>query len=466
MWIRWILLGIGALACCAAGARAEDPATLFGAAQGTTYSIKLSGLPAGFDLNSLHREIESLLAEFDRQVSTYRDDSELSRFNADRGEDWFPVSATTAAVVQRGLDMAAQSGGAFDPTVVPLLSLWNFDRKSRDLKLPDEAAIAAARAHVGYQRLQVRLDPPALRKSDPELAVNLNAIAQGYSVDLVADLLRSHQITNFMVEIGGEILTSGHKPDGSFWRIGIERPGAGEGVLQAALPLDNAAISTSGDYRQFYELNGIRYSHTMDPRTGRPVQHALASVTIVAEDCATADGLSTTLMVLGPEAGLQFAEEHGIAAWLLTRGPDHKLQVHASSAFLNGPGKSLLDLTDRTTAEQHATADQKKDERQQDAVAPAKRADTSWLTIVLAAVVFTCAVIGLAAGLVLRGKPLPGSCGGLAGMKDERGRPICPSCTIPPEKCDEFRRQIGEAAGQCEDHDSADAHSSQSPKTS
>ncbi|MCA9056119.1 MAG: FAD:protein FMN transferase, partial [Planctomycetaceae bacterium] len=317
--------------------------------------------------------------------------------------------------------------------------------------VPSDDAIAKARERVGYRRLSVRLDPPALKKEVPDLELNLNAIAPGWAVDRLADLLAQHGLGNYMIDIGGEIRTGGRKSDGSSWRIGIERPADDAHSLQAAVPLDDASIATSGDYRNFYIVDGVRYSHTVDPRTGVPVRHGLASVSLIADDCTTADGLATALMVLGPDEGLQLAERLQLAAWMLIRSDEGTITARSSSAFQQGVGKDLvefsaagnLDANDTGPDAEHApltggsAALAAKGE-------PAKEQSSQWLTLVLGMLGFSVAIVGLAMGLLLRGKPLPGSCGGLAGMKDEHGHPMCQSCTTPPEQCDEFRRKVSE----------------------
>lgn len=443
------------LLLAAAGVPAADGVVeLRGLAQGTTYSIKLVAPLDPAERAALHADVNRLLAEFDAQVSTYRDDSELARFNAARSTDWFPVSLTTARIVHRAREVSEASGGAFDVTIAPVLKLWRFNRRGGPPQLPDEDALAAARQRVGYRHLEVRLDPPALRKTLSEVEVNLNAIAPGYSVDLVAELLHERGYHDFLVEIGGELRASGRKPGGSSWRIGIERPAeAGSPrMLQAAVPLDDLAVATSGDYRQYFEVGGRRYSHTIDPGTGRPVEHRLSSVTVFANDCTTADAYATALMVLGPQQGLALAEREGLAVWMLIRDDAGGLTTASSSAFTSGLGRALIDLSVAGRAAPAEQADKSSPgvpepmSSSPPGAGPSSAgpvvSETPWSTLLLAAGVFAAAMVGLALGLILRGKGLAGSCGGLAGMRDEHGRPMCPSCTTPPEECAEFRKQF------------------------
>lgn len=421
-----------------AAARAEEPVLIFGPTMGSSWSIKLEGVPEGFDAAELKREAEAYLQGLDALISTYRNDSEISRFNTSRQTDWFPVAAETAKLLAHAVQMAELSAGAFDPTVAPLTQLWKFDRHEGRTALPSDAEITAARQRVGYQHLQVRLDPPALKKQIPELELNLNAVAPGWAVDRLVELLLSKGLSNFLVDVGSEIRTGGRKPDGSSWQVGIERPADADHVLQAAIPLDDQAVATSGDYRNFYVIDGQRYSHTIDPQTGRPVNHGLASVTVLASDCATADALATALSVLGPQAGMEFAERHGLAVWMMVRGEQGALSARASTAFADGVGRDLVDLAGDlpVVVEKPAAlpaAQAAPPEQDQEGASP-------WLVMLLALGAFLAACLGLGLGWLLRGKSLAGSCGGLAGLKDEHGRPMCGSCSIPPDQCEQFRQ--------------------------
>jgi thiamine biosynthesis lipoprotein len=187
---------------------------------------------------------------------------------------------------------------------------------------PSEEALQAAKQLVGYRKIAVRLDPAALKKDAEGVEVDLSSIAPGYTVDCMAEILVAHKIRDFMVEIGGEVRAMGHRPDGKPWRVAIERPVADRREMLQAVPLENAAISTAGDYRKFFEHDGRRYSHIIDPVSGRPVQHALVSVTVIAETCIEADGWDTPLLVLGPERGFACAEDNGIAALFISADGD------------------------------------------------------------------------------------------------------------------------------------------------
>ena len=313
---------------------------------GTTYSVAVAALPPGVTRDELAAAVADELASVNRQMSTWDAGSELSRFNAADGTDWFPVSPETAAVTALALAIAAESGGAFDPTVGPLVDLWGFGDGPRPERAPTDEKIAATLAAVGYEKLHVRDDPPALRKERPDVRVNLSAIAKGHGVDRVAERLQAAGATDYLVEIGGEVRAAGTKVGGAAWTAGVETPiddvtGARREVRRG-LPLAGepgaAALATSGNYRNFYALGGETVVHTLDPRTGRPALRpgddgsgddgagdgpVLASVSVLAADCATADALATAAMALGGVSGAGAArdllERRGAAALLIVR---------------------------------------------------------------------------------------------------------------------------------------------------
>jgi thiamine biosynthesis lipoprotein len=217
--------------------------------------------------------------------------------------------------------------------------LWHFGPSEKPLRPalrkyspPSEELLQATNQSVGYRNLAVRIDSPALKKLADGVEVDLSSIAPGYTVDRMAAILIEHQVRDFMVEIGGEVRAMGHRPDGKPWRVAIERPVALRREMLQVVPLENASISTAGDYRKFFEHEGRRYSHIIDPATGRPVEHRLASVTVVADTCIEADGWDTPLLVLGPERGLACAEKNGIAA-LFISADDNGEKVRTTSAW-------------------------------------------------------------------------------------------------------------------------------------
>ncbi|MGL4514576.1 MAG: FAD:protein FMN transferase [Lacipirellulaceae bacterium] len=310
-----------ALALLGKTAGAADPRveTFVGRTMGTTYQVSYvatDGLP---DAAELKPAVDALLVEVSRQMSTYDAASEVSRFNRQRGDGWFPVSKELGGVVDAALGVARDSGGAFDPTVAPLLAAWGFGPGPKAARPPSAERVARARQAVGYTLVEARLDPPALRKTNPRVALELSAIAPGYAVDAVADLLAAKGVAASMVEIGGEVVGRGRKPGGEPWRIGVEPADPEATAFQAVVELVDRAASTSGDYRNYFEHDGKRYSHTLDPRTGAPVDHSLATATVLAGTCQAADATATVLSVLGPEAGYAWAVEREVAALFVVR---------------------------------------------------------------------------------------------------------------------------------------------------
>lgn len=262
--------------------------------------------------------IRETLAAVNDEMSTYLPDSTLSRFNAAPVGGWFPVDATLAEVVATAGVLYRESGGAFDVTVGPLVNLWGFG-PDRGSGIPSAEAVAQTLDRIGHDRLEVSHDPPRLRKT-ADLYVDLSAIAKGHGVDRVIGRLGDAGCDAMLVDVGGEVRGTGVNPSGRPWRVGVEVPDpAGEGRIQRIIRLDDAAVATSGDYRNFIESGGRRYSHTIDPRTGFPVEHGLASVSVVHSSAMWADGYATLLTVLGPEQGLAFARDNGLAALLIVR---------------------------------------------------------------------------------------------------------------------------------------------------
>lgn len=290
-----------------------------GPTMGSTYSIKYVRSKDSPSLDLLKRETEEILAEVDQQMSTYRADSVIERFNDAPAGTCQVMPAPVLELIETGRELNEQSQGAFDLTLEPLLNLWGFGPKARVEKVPTPEQLAAAREQVGMQYLR-RFGEQLCK--DVDVQVDFNSIAAGYTVDRVVQRLTELGINSYLVEITGELKAAGRKPDGQQWRIGLEAPQTGERVAQRVLELDGYGISTSGDYRNYFEENGRRYSHTLDPLTGAPITHTLAAVTVADKSTLRADGLSTVLMVMGTERGLAFAERMGIAAFFITREGD------------------------------------------------------------------------------------------------------------------------------------------------
>ena len=306
--------------------RRADPATLHtlgGEAMGTTWSVRLAN-PGFLPLEDARAAIERALALVVRQMSNWEADSDVSRFNRAEAGTWYALPPEFFAVLRCALGWAQGSGGAWDPTVGPLVDLWGFGPRAdpladRAARVPAAEALARARARVGHGRIALR---PAERLAlQPGGAhVDLSGIAKGYSVDLVVDALRALGLSDFLVEVGGELRACGQRPDGQPWRVAVASTAQPEAAPRA-LALRDMAIATSGDHWHAFDQGGRRYSHTIDPRTGEPVAHGLTSVTVLHAECMQADALATVLTVLGPRDGLAFAEARGLAALLCERTP-------------------------------------------------------------------------------------------------------------------------------------------------
>lgn len=285
------------------------------------WHVTLTTSPSGVTEVEMVAGITQALRESSQRVAGWDQQSEISRFNAYQGADWLPVSPDLARLVETALRLGHESGGVYDITLRPLIALWGFgSAEAAKGKVPEATAITAALARVGYQKLQVQLDPPALRKVQPDLQVELASVADGYAVDVVANYLEGLGCQNYMVEVAGEIRTRGVSPRGDAWRVAIEKPQEDGRVAQQGIQLHDVGLATSGDYRNFFMQNGKRYSHTFDPATGYPVTHRLASVSVLAANGVLADGYATLLMAMGEEKGKAFALQHGLAAYFIWRG--------------------------------------------------------------------------------------------------------------------------------------------------
>ena len=326
-----------ALSACAPPPRAE---TLAGRTRGTTYSIRIADAALGKkQLAHLQAQIDAVLAEVNRQMSTYQPDSEIARFNRAGAHEPLAISPDFQFVARHGLALAEATGGAFDPTVGALVNLWGFGPDGAISRRPAPEQIEAARQTVGFRHLSLAPDG-RLAKDIPGLKLDLSAIAKGFGVDKVAALLREKKVDNFLVEIGGETLAEGHNAEGVPWRVGVQRPDldpAGGPALEGVLHLTGGrAVATSGDYQNFFrDEDGRIQAHIIDPRTAAPAQHAVASVSVLADDCLTADGLATALVVLGPAEGLPLlaAAFPGVEALFLLRHGENSFEEIATPGF-------------------------------------------------------------------------------------------------------------------------------------
>lgn len=316
-----VAMGLALMLSACDGQRAGMPThELSGQTMGTTFSIKLVAPDSKLDETVLGDNVTDVLTRINNRMSTWQPDSELSLFNTSPSTDWIKVSAEFCNVIEAALAVSRLTRGAFDITVGPLVNLWGFGPADKDYAgPPGDALITTTRQQVGYENLTTDCGAPAVRKARPDIYVDLSAYAKGYAVDQIAELLDQQELRNYLVEIGGELRMRGNNASNQDWAIAVEKPSDTERAVQTVVHLTDRAMATSGDYRNFFEFAGQRFSHTIDSRTGRPVSHNAAAVTVVADSAALADALATALLVLGPDEGFEFAEQEEIAAYFLLR---------------------------------------------------------------------------------------------------------------------------------------------------
>ena len=305
---------------------------LAGSTMGTTFNITLVDPPAELDLDQLNTAIQNTLERIENIASTYRDDSELSRFNSDSSTDWIQVTPEFCHMISAANDISFMTQGAFDITVGPLVNLWGFGPESSENEIPTDEEIAAAKERVGYETLETDCDHSVMRKSTATAYVDLSGWAKGYAVDQIAKLLDAQKLANYLVEIGGELRVRGHNAEQQKFSIAVEKPLSNSEMAYTLIRLSDVSVATSGDYRNFFEHDGQRYSHSIDPRTGRPVSDELAGVTVVSTNTAYADAVATAFLVLGVDDGLALAEKLRIAAYFLVR-TDNGIEEKSSSQF-------------------------------------------------------------------------------------------------------------------------------------
>lgn len=400
---------------------ASDPMLVGrGETMGSTYAVKVFAPPADFP-RDWQLLVDRELRLITDQMSTYIESSEISKFNASISLDWLEVSNDLALVVAKAIEISELSGGAFDITVMPLVKAWSFGPGKKRLVPPADAELELLRASVGYQNIEARLEPPALRKKIPSVTLDLNSIAPGHGADRLVRLLEGLGAKNLFVEVGGEVRVSGDKA-GSPWTVGIQQPDVEGLVVAVAYPLKDRSIATSGDYRSFFEYEGKRYSHTIDPRTARPVTHQLASVTVLADDCMTADAMSTAMSVLGEKEGLDFARRVGLDTLLMVRGAGGEISMLATGAF-----EASLPISE--------TNQREKDPPMNDA--------NAFLPVAIAGMIaFGLVVLAMAVGVIFGRKSISGSCGGLANSRDADGNVSCSLCSNPDNACKDLRERM------------------------
>jgi FAD:protein FMN transferase len=336
---------LSSLAIACGGAATPEGARFEGSAMGTTYVVRLGKTVSESERIGLARAIDAALEDVNRKMSNYLPDSEISRFNQAAPDVPVQVSTETFDVVREAVRVSEATGGAFDVTVAPLVRLWGFGAgASVPSEPPSASEIERARSLVGSGNILLDDDKIALTKRIAGLECDLSGIAKGYAVDRVALALEERDHWNYMVEVGGEVRTRGKNASDEAWRIGIEKPVSGARDIERIVPLSGLSMATSGDYRNFEEIEGKRYSHLIDPRTGRPADNRLASVSVVEETCMRADALASGLFVLGPERGYELAVENDLTVLFLVRTAEGKVVEKPTPSF-----RDLFDPTPHTS---------------------------------------------------------------------------------------------------------------------
>lgn len=366
------------------------------------------------DPAAVENEVADRLERVNQLMSTYIESSDVSRFNNAGKNQWVEIDRLTLQVIKQSLEISEMSGGAFDITVGPAVNLWQFGpEKDETQSAPTGPELDEVIKVVGYRNLELKEDPPSLRKSIAGVQIDLSAIAKGFAVDQVASGLDERGIKNFMVEVGGEVFAKGRGASG-VWRIGIEKPDESMRSVDKVVTLDRKGMATSGDYRNFRMIDGKRYSHAIDPRTCKPVELPPATSSVIADSCMVADAIATALMAMPESERLQFCKEQGVDAYIVNRNDNGKLVSSQTDAF--------------PLAELKLPSGRSKDE-------PRSILPVFFATLA----VFGIAILGMAVGAIFGNKPIAGSCGGLAAQQSEDGSSACSMCTKPVTECPDYQ---------------------------
>jgi thiamine biosynthesis lipoprotein len=407
-----------------------------GPTMGTRFTVKMFN-PPEFQVD-VRLEVDALLRHINDLMSTYLANSEITRFNESESTDWFPVSEETAFVAAFAQELAEKTDGAFDITIEPLVNAWSFGPKERKRVVPSDQELKQILSEIGHEKLEVRMTPPALKKALPKLEIDLSAVAKGYAVDQVVSLLNDLGANDVFVEIGGEVATSGDKA-GQPWQVGIQVPDTDQITVLIAQPMNtrpdsDQAMATSGDYRNFFEVDGVRYSHTIDPRTGRPIEHNLASISVLGPSCMEADAWATALNVLGDQAGNALAQKEGLSTLAVQRDGENYLYV--GTGLLTQHAADLSEPAQEDVQGNGSSSNPSPEALATDV--------SSWLVVIMAAVVFGVIIAGMAVGVMFGRRSISGSCGGLANKKDADGNTSCALCSSPSDACQELRDRMNQ----------------------
>jgi len=308
-----------------------EPVLLTGSTMGTNYHVTIVPDTGISVADEVGEGIQLRLDAVNQSMSTYIDNSELSVINSNDSSDWQTVSPMLAEVVTEAIAIGHLTGGALDVSVGPLVNLWGFGPDHHADRVPTDQQITALLAAIGFDKIVLDTNPLRLKRP-PGLSIDLSSVAKGYAVDVLDQYLASLGFKHYLVEVGGELITRGHNAKSQAWRIGIEKPSLAHQGVQQAIAMSGKAMATSGDYRNYFEKDGQRFSHIIDPRTGRPITNKLASVSVIAESALRADGLATALTVLGEEAAMALAEQQNIAIYVIISDGDG-FKTDYSSAF-------------------------------------------------------------------------------------------------------------------------------------
>ena len=386
------------------------------------YQVTVVDPPAGLTEAKLEPVVQATLDRINQRMSTYIDDSYVSKFNASESTDFVTCDAETARVVQRAIEISELTNGGFDITVGPAVELWSFGRgdwqPGDSFEPPSDQDIAESLEAVGYQKLTVRMDPPGIKKKHPDVQINLSAIAKGYAVDQVWEKLASMDCKNVLVMVGGEVRASGHRANRTAWRVGVKQPDSLDDDLAAIAFVSNGALATSGDYQNSRRVGKKRYSHTIDPVTARPVEHNLASASILAGDCMTADALATAALVMGRKPAIELLTQQGNDFYFIERTGDFSGQYkrYGSETFPFADEKHRAQLENSESEETIKTS-------------------SIWPVFIGSLCVFGLMILAMAVGAIFNNKPVKGSCGGLANVTNEDGETSCGICSKPVTDC-------------------------------
>lgn len=326
----FLLLCLTLLAACSQPEQEPKKELLLqGKTMGTTFNIKVFVPQSQMRELNLFSDVKTVLAEVNQSMSTYIPNSEINQFNALPANEVMPLSADFRQVVTEAIRLGNQTN-TLDVTMAPLIDLWGFGPDKRPSKKPEASLLNAMVAQIGVDKLV--LTKQGLMKTQAGLELSFSSIAKGYGIDKVAELLQSHNLTNYMIEIGGEMRISGHKNNQQPWRVAIEQPDSTKRDIHLAFEPNTISVATSGDYRNFYEMDGEIYNHLIDPQTGMPIKHDLVSVTVLHQSAMTADGLATALTIMGMEKAKVYAEQHQLPVYLISKS-SNGLVTYASSAF-------------------------------------------------------------------------------------------------------------------------------------